>query len=333
MEKIDMHIFTTLSHPTENAATPKQAVKIALKRGMNGLGMADHDLLGAAKEARKFAPKDFILLDGVEIRALEGHVVAFGIDKCDKRFVPLVEVLDHIRDNDGLALLPHPNIEIMQVSIKEPHISRFKDYFEGMYLLSTRHLLYYPRINDTYKKYKFTGLGCSYAHHPFEIGTIYTEFDGVSNADDVIAAIKKKKVIGPKILKTPEGLFNISRSNGSIIKKFTLYKFGLELKERIPLYTENIWKKILEIKEFTRESLLEELFKSEKLPPDSRRDTILTLTLDYILSAAFKNGVLLKKGEKFVLATKYKGKSSKALYFNVYSRYFYGLVRNFISRR
>lgn len=331
MEKIDMHIFTTLSHPTENAATPKQAVKIALKRGMNGLGMADHDFLGAAKEARKFAPKDFIVLNGVEIRALEGHVVAFGIDKWDKRYVPLAEALDYIKDNDGLALLPHPNIEIMQTSIKEPHISRFKDYFGGMYLLSTQHLLFYSRINEVYKKYKFTGLGCSYAHHPFEIGTIFTEFDGVANEDDVIDAIRKKKVIGPKIMKTPEGLFNIARSNSAIIKKFTLYKFGLELKERIPLYTEKTWEKILEIKEFTRDSLLEELFKSEELPPDSRRDIILTLTLDDIIVTALKDGVLVKKGEKFVLTTKRKGKASKALYFKVYSRYFYGLIRNFIS--
>jgi predicted metal-dependent phosphoesterase TrpH len=190
MQKIDMHIFTTISHPKEGAATPKEAVKIALKRGMNGLGFADHDKLGAAQKARQYAPKDFILLDGIEIRAIEGHVVAFGIEKCDIRFAPLSEILDYIKDNDGLALLPHPNIDIMATSVKEPNITTFKDYFEGMYLLSTRHLLFYPRIKEIYKKHGFTPLGCSYAHHPFEIGTAYSEFDGAANEDDIISNIE-----------------------------------------------------------------------------------------------------------------------------------------------
>jgi predicted metal-dependent phosphoesterase TrpH len=331
MEKIDMHIFTTVSHPTEGAPTPKEAVKIALKRGMNGLGMADHDLMGASKEAQGYAPKDFILLGGVEIRALEGHVVAFGIEKCDLRYAPLAEVLDFIRDNDGLVLLPHPNIDIMQVSIKEPHINRFKDYFDGMYLLSTRHMLFYSRIKEVHDTYGFTGLGCSYAHHPYEVGTAFTLFDGVSNEDDVIAAIRKNRVVGPRILKTPQGLFNIARSNSSIVKKFTFYKFGLELKRRIPLYHENIWKKIIEMKEFSRKSLLEELFRSDKLPPDSRRDTLLTLTLDYVLETATKDGELTRSGEKYILNNASEKGANGALYMRVYSKYLIGLIRDIIA--
>jgi predicted metal-dependent phosphoesterase TrpH len=327
MEKIDMHIFTTISHPREGAATPKEAVKIAIKRGMQGLGIADHDRLGAAKEAREFAPKDFIILEGVEIRALEGHVVAFGIEKCDLRFVPLVEVLDFIKDNDGLALLPHPNIKIMATSIVEPFISEFRKDFEGMYLLSTRHLLFYPKLKEVYDKYGFPGLGCSYAHHPFEIGTAFSKFNGVSNEDDVISAVRKGRVWAG-VLKTPRGIFNILRSNGNIAKKFTIYKFGDELKQRIPLYYKSIWMEILNLRVFTRESLLKELFKNSKLPPDSRRDTLLILTLDRVLEIALKEGSLVKIDEKMVLKNESESDLSLSMYLSIYSRYMIGLLKD-----
>jgi hypothetical protein len=332
MIKIDMHIFTTMSHPNENAATPKEAVKIALKRGLNGLGMADHDLLGAAKEAKKYAPKDFILLDGVEMRTNEGHLVAYGIDEWDRKFVPLPVALDYIKDHHGIALLPHPNIDIMQVSIKEPHIRNFKDTFNGMYLLSTRHLLFYNRVKEVYDKYRFTPLGCSYAHHPFEIGTIYTGFEDVEDEDDVICAIRKGNVLGPRFLKTPTGLFNTARSNGAIVKKFTSYKFGLELKERIPLYRENIVEMITEMEEFTRDSLQRALLESGDLHPDSGEDPLLQMVLDDILSTTIKKGVLLKNEDTFTLTTGRRAVGSNTLTAKVYSRYVLGLAKNFVTR-
>jgi predicted metal-dependent phosphoesterase TrpH len=332
MEKIDMHIFTTLSHPTEGAATPKQAVKIALKRGMNGLGIADHDCMGGAKLAREFAPRGFILLDGIEISTHEGHLVAFGIDEWDKKLVHLEEALDLIKDSAGIALLPHPNIEVMATSIIEPNISSFKDYFEGMYLLSTRHMLFYRHIKEIHKRYKFPALGCSYAHQPFEIGTAYTEFEGVANEDDVIEAIRKNRIIGPKIHKTPGGIFDIIRSNGSVVKKFTVHKFGWEVNHRILLCGEAITDEIHNMGEFTRESLLEEIFTSGRLEPIYRQDVLFILILDEMLAASLKEGALARKGEKFVLAEGRQVRVSESSRRKIYLKYFFELARNFASR-
>ena len=333
MEKIDMHIFTNLSHPTEGAATPKQAVKIALKRGMNGLGIADHDLVGGAKKAREFAPRGFILLDGVEISTHEGHVVAFGIDEWDReQIVHLEEALDLIKDSAGIALLPHPNIKVMATSIIEPNISRFKSDFEGMYLLSTRHMLFYRHINEIYKRYRFPALGCSYAHLPYEIGTAFTEFEGVADADDVIEAIRKNELIGPKIHKSPGGIFDITRSNCSVLKKFAKHKFGWEVNHRILLCGEAISEKIHNMGEFTRESLFEEIFKSGKLEPVYRQDILFILILDEMLAASLKDGALAKKGEKFVRTEWGRVRVSESSRRRIYLKYFLELARNMGSR-
>lgn len=327
-----MHIFTTLSHPTEGAATPKQAVKIALKRGMNGLGIADHDCLGGARKAREFAPSGFILLDGVEISTHEGHLVAFGIDEWDGPKVHMGEALDYIKESAGIALLPHPNIEVMATSIIEPNISSFKDYFEGMYLLSTRHMVFYRRINEIHKRYKFPALGCSYAHLPYEIGTAFTEFEGVANEDDVIEAIRKNMIIGPAVNTTPAGVFNIIRSNGSVLKKFARHKFGWEVNHRILVCGEAISGKIQKMGEFTRESLLEEIFKSGRLEPSYRQDILFMLILDEMLAASLKEGALVKKGEKFVLAEGGQVRVSKSSRRKIYLKYFFELVGNLGKR-
>jgi predicted metal-dependent phosphoesterase TrpH len=327
MEKIDMHVFTTVSHPQEGAATPKEAVKIALKRGMNGLGIADHDKLGAAKEARSHAPRDFIILEGIEISTHEGHVVAFGLGEWGKGKMHLDETLDHIKESAGIALLPHPNISVMATSIVEPNIKDFKEHFAGMYLLSTRHLLFYRQMRSVHKKYGFPALGCSYAHRPFEIGTAYTLFDGVSTEDDVLGAIMKNNIFGPKLNKTPAGLANTARSNCSTVKKFTKHKFGWEVNQRLVVCGEAISGTSEKMGEFTRASLIDEIITSDALAPDYRQDILFTLILDEMLGASVKDGALTKDGEKYVAVGEREITISKSSRRKIYLKYFAELVR------
>lgn len=328
MQKIDMHVFTNVSHPSEGAATPKEAVKIALKRGMSGLGIADHDKMGAGKKAREHAPKDFIILEGIEISTHEGHVVAFGIGEWEREKTHLDETLDYIKDNAGIALLPHPNIPVMATSIVEPNISDFKEHFRGVYLKSTRHLLFYRQILEVHKKYGFPALGCSYAHRPYEIGTAYTLFDGVASEDDVIKAIRKNKIAAAKINKTPASLFNTARSNFSVVKKFTIHKFGWEVNQRIQVCGEAISKTIHRTGEFTRQGLIDEIIERGSLEPDYRQDILFTLILDEMVGANVKDGALKKEGEKYKLADGRGIIISKASRRRIYLKYFFVLVGN-----
>jgi hypothetical protein len=84
--------------------------------------------------------------------------------------------------------------------------------------------------------------------------------------------------------------------------------------------------------EFTRESLLEEIFKSGGLEPIYRQDILFMLILDEMLAASQRDGALAKKDGKFVLAEGGRVRVSKSSARKIYLKYFFELVGNLGKR-
>ncbi len=297
--KIDLHVCTTHSkHPDENPATPQEAIKIAQKRGLDGIAIADHDTLKGAEEAKRHAPKDFIILQGNEISATEGHIVIFGVEEEIQKHAPISEVLDITREHDGTVILPHPNIGSMETSICEPLITTHRDQIAACHLLSTKHLIFYKTFKKVIKAHNFTPIGCSYAHNRNEIGTAYTEFNNIATEDDILDALKKREVKKISLLKTPTGIQNIANSNLKVIKKF-IYWRRYFLKERIPFYYRDILKAIDEKEDFTTAEIMSYLIEANSPPRvDVKNDIIATLTLQETLRYLEKKGTV-KKDKKY----------------------------------
>ncbi|MFQ5815566.1 MAG: PHP-associated domain-containing protein [Candidatus Hydrothermarchaeaceae archaeon] len=326
--KIDTHICTTYSkHPDENPASPQEAVRIAIKRGLEGIVIADHDTLNGGKEAKELAPRDFLVIVGNEISAKEGHIVLLGVDETIKRDTPLSDILDIARDYDGLVILPHPNITSMESSICEPLITKHRGRIDVCHLFSTRHLLFYRTFKRVVKTHGFTPVGCSYAHNWYEIGTIFTEFDELGSEDDFIYALKKGEVGKTSFLKTPSGFQNIARSNLKVIRKFFYWR-RYYLRERVPVYYRDILKAIDEKEDFTLDEIKSYLNEIRNIP-DVEKDLMSLLTLQETLKYLERRGTI-KGNEGFHLnrdQTEYlSSELDRLLFYRVSLRYFYDLI-------
>ncbi len=326
--KIDMHICTTHSkHPDENPATPQEAIKIAKKRGLDGILIADHDTQKGAEEAKKHTPPDFLVITGNEISAKEGHIVIVGVETKIPKNTPLKEVLKITKDNDGTVILPHPNITSIESSICEPMITKHKEQIDACHLLSTRHLLFYRTFKNTIKTHGFTPIGCSYAHNWNEIATAYTEFDNITTEDDLLWAIKKNKVKKISPLKTPTGIQNIARSNIKVIKKF-IYWRRYFLKERTPIYYKDTLKAIEEKKSFTPEQIKTYLNET-KSTREVENDAIAEITIQETLRYLEKKGIIEKNKEYHLKKDQKKHppqEINKPLLYRISLRYFTNLI-------
>ncbi len=113
-QKFDLHSHTTYSKHwfwgMDALNTPKEMVKAAIKKGMNGLAITDHQTVKGSMAAKKFAKrcKDFTAVTGMEIRTLAGDVVALGIKEDVPDDMSLIETIEKIHALGGIAVAAHP---------------------------------------------------------------------------------------------------------------------------------------------------------------------------------------------------------------------------------
>ena len=100
----DFHIHSKFSY--DSLLSPKRIVRVAKKRGLDGIAITDHDTIKGALEASKFNDSIYVII-GSEIRTEKGDVIGLFLNEeiTSKYFD---EVVDEIKSQGGLVVLPHP---------------------------------------------------------------------------------------------------------------------------------------------------------------------------------------------------------------------------------
>ena len=107
MLSVELHAHSALSYdgrdPIDLLLEQASAV------GLDALAVTDHDEIDASIEAaEKAADYGLVGIVGMEVTCAVGHVLAFGIDERVESGLPFDETLDRIRDQGGIAVVPHP---------------------------------------------------------------------------------------------------------------------------------------------------------------------------------------------------------------------------------
>ena len=107
MLSVELHTHSSLSHdgrdPVELLLEQASAV------GLDALAVTDHDELEASLRAAELAPDyGLVGIPGMEVTCEAGHVLALGIAEAIPPGLSFAETLDRIREQGGLAVVPHP---------------------------------------------------------------------------------------------------------------------------------------------------------------------------------------------------------------------------------
>ena len=104
---VELHTHSALSHDGRDSV--ELLLEQAAAVGLDALAVTDHDEIDASIEAAELAP-DYGLVGivGMEVTCAAGHVLAFGIDEVIEPGLGFDETLDRIRDQGGIAVIPHP---------------------------------------------------------------------------------------------------------------------------------------------------------------------------------------------------------------------------------
>ncbi|GGJ11458.1 phosphoesterase [Halobellus salinus] len=107
MLSVELHAHSSLSYdgrdPVELLLAQAQAV------GLDALAVTDHDEINASLEAAELAPEyGLVGIPAMEVTSEAGHVLAFGINELVPENLSYDDTLEHIHDQGGIAVVPHP---------------------------------------------------------------------------------------------------------------------------------------------------------------------------------------------------------------------------------
>lgn len=104
---IDLHCHTTRSQ--DSRLSPREAVKIARKIGLDAICFTEHDFLWDASEIRELARETgFSIFAGVEVSTEIGHVLAYGLPDFELTLRTFSKLVATASECGASLVLAHP---------------------------------------------------------------------------------------------------------------------------------------------------------------------------------------------------------------------------------
>jgi predicted metal-dependent phosphoesterase TrpH len=181
--KIDLHVHTRYS--SDSSITLKQVVAYAKKQGLDGVAITDHNTV---KGALKLKTRDIIVVPGIEVSTLNGHLLGINVTEPIPARRGIEETIRLIHEAGGIAVAPHPT-----TFYKSPPSRRVSSY-DAVEVMNGASI---PFSVFTYFSKRFAeGLGLpqtggSDAHYAPEIGAAYTMVEADPDVEEIVCAIKK----------------------------------------------------------------------------------------------------------------------------------------------
>lgn len=104
--KFDLHIHSKYSF--DSFLNPAEIIKIAKKRGLDGIAVTDHNTIrGGIETFRINNNDDFIVIVGSEIKTEYGDIIGLFLNEeiLSREFI---QVTKEIKDQKGMVILAHP---------------------------------------------------------------------------------------------------------------------------------------------------------------------------------------------------------------------------------
>lgn len=128
--KFDLHIHSKYSY--DGVMEPKRIVKVAVKRGLNGIAITDHNTIRGGLEAKKYESKDFQVIVGSEMMTDKGEITGLFLSE-EIKSRDVEGVINEIKQQGGIVVIPHPFDRLRHSAFHptEEHV-RLIDAIEGL---------------------------------------------------------------------------------------------------------------------------------------------------------------------------------------------------------
>lgn len=188
MLRLDLHTHSQYSR--DSAIDVDVLLRTALRRGVHGVCIADHNSLGGSARARELAAGlDLLVIRGMEISSAEGHILAYGIDEEVPRDLSAADTVARIQDLGGFAVAAHPYR--FWSGLGEPATRGTP--FEGVEVLNGRSVAgHNAQAEGLAQTLRLPATGGSDAHRLDDVGRALVLLpDGIEGEEAVLEALRR----------------------------------------------------------------------------------------------------------------------------------------------
>ena len=210
--KYDFHTHSKYS--IDGYVDPKIMVKVATKVGLSGIAVTDHNTIKGGLDAKKYENNDIEIIVGSEILTDKGEIIGIFLTE-EIKSKHFIDVIDEIKDQNGIVVVPHPFDAIRNTSIHpNSEDAHFIDNVEVFNSRCVRQI--YNELASIYAaENNLNIIAGSDAHFENEIGNagVKTESDNIKEAvinGDFSVFGKRSNIINPFTTK----LIKICRNTG-----------------------------------------------------------------------------------------------------------------------
>lgn len=105
---IDLHVHTK-AFSSDSNLDPEEAIKEAKRIELNGICFTEHGKAWEIEEIRRLSQKwKFLVINGVEVDTVEGHVLVFGLHRDFARTLRAHELRKMANQAGGVIIAAHP---------------------------------------------------------------------------------------------------------------------------------------------------------------------------------------------------------------------------------
>ena len=105
---IDLHVHTK-AFSTDSMMDPEEAIKEAKKIGLDGICITEHNKVWEVEEIQRLSQKyGFLIINGVEVDTVEGHVLVFGLHRSFNKIVRVRALREMVNQVGGVIIAAHP---------------------------------------------------------------------------------------------------------------------------------------------------------------------------------------------------------------------------------
>lgn len=194
--KIDFHTHSYYSK--DGIFSPETLIKAALKKGLDGIALTDHNTGKGWKEALRTAKKlNAFLVLGEEIIVKErgkmlGEILGYFLkEEINAKGKTIEEIVGEIKKQGGISIIAHP------FNWRKPifGLEKYKNLVDGIEVFNARSQTKKGNKSafDLAKENNLAITAGSDAHSGFEVGSAYIEVNA-NNLEELKEAILKKEV-------------------------------------------------------------------------------------------------------------------------------------------
>jgi hypothetical protein len=178
----------------ESVDSPIQMVKEARRKGLQGIAITDHDSFKNWNPLKNLKFNDFVVIPGEEIYTKQGHLIGLGITEEIKPKQDVLETIDKIHSQGGIAIAPHP------FDIGRFGIGNFAKYADAIEIFNSGNMdrISNLRAKKFAKKVRKPAVVGTDAHMKEVIGRSATKLQADFDLDSILKAIKNGKIMATR---------------------------------------------------------------------------------------------------------------------------------------